>query len=337
MFVGREFFAVGVFFLAVLQLAIVVEPFAVFLHCKFRSGAVHGNLDVFARFITGVFDSLYDAVESILDSVEVRRKSALISDGCAQATAFQQLSKGMEHFGTHTDAFLDRGSANRTNHEFLEGNGSVGVGTAVDDVHHRNGQRVGVAATDVAVERQSESLGGSLCRGKAHAEYGVGTELALGGRAIKGNHLLVKRALCEHAVALQCRCDDFVYVTYGLQHAFAKVALLVAVAKFKGFVFTGGSTRRNSGASHHSVFQRNFYFYRRISTRVEDFPCVNLFNFHRLKFYKLMNKYSQSVGQACRSACQTPARLRVQNYKILLYKKRSCITSDTTSLFFRGR
>ena len=73
----------------------------------------------------------------------------------------------------------ERGRAHRHDHELLQVDGVVGVHAAVDDVHHRHRQHVGVGAADVAVERQLELVGGGLGHGQRHAEDGVGAEPAL--------------------------------------------------------------------------------------------------------------------------------------------------------------
>ena len=50
---------------------------------------------------------------------------------------------------------------------------------------------------------------------------------------------MVNAALVEHTMALEGGSNDFVYILYGFENAFAEVAALVAVAELKGFVLTG--------------------------------------------------------------------------------------------------
>ena len=64
---------------------------------------------------------------------------------------------------------------------------------AVEDVHHRYRQHVGVGAADVAVQRQLELGGGGLGDGQRHAENGVGAEPALVVRAVEVDELTVDR------------------------------------------------------------------------------------------------------------------------------------------------
>ena len=66
--------------------------------------------------------------------------------------------------------------------------------------------------------------------------------------------------MLEHAVADEGGSDDIVHVVDSLLGAFAAIAVLVAIAKLKGFVFAGRSALRHAGATHHAVFQSHFHF-----------------------------------------------------------------------------
>ena len=107
------------------------------------------------------------------------------------------------------------------------------MSTTIHDVHHRNGERVGVAATDVAIQRNVQSLSGSLSASQRYAEHSVCTELRLRRSAVEGEHLVVDSTLTEHAVTLQGGSDDVVDVLNSLQDTLAQIATLVAVAKLE--------------------------------------------------------------------------------------------------------
>ena len=95
------------------------------------------------------------------------------------------------------------GEAQRHHHELLEVDVGVGVGAAVQDVHHRHGQGVpaGIARQmrDVRVERPAGGRGLGLERRHRDAEQGVGAKPALGGRAVERDQCLVERALSRRA------------------------------------------------------------------------------------------------------------------------------------------
>ncbi len=130
----------------------------------------------------------------------------------------------VEHFCTHADAFVERCCADRTDHEFLEADGSVRVCAAVDDVHHRNGKNVCVATADVFVKGKTEIVGCSLGNGERYTEDGVGTEVRLGVCAVEFEHLFVDCDLVESVHADEGLGDGAVDVGYGFECAFAHVA-----------------------------------------------------------------------------------------------------------------
>ncbi len=156
------------------------------------------------------------------------------------------------------------------------------MSTAVDDVHHRNGEHISVGAADVTVQGHIQSLGSSVCGSQRHAQDSVGTELALGGSAIEGKHLIVECALVEHIVTLECGSDYLVDIVNGLQDALATETALVTVAELECFVLTGAGARRNTCAAHNAVLKRNLNFHCRIATGIQNLTGMNLLNLHCL-------------------------------------------------------
>ncbi len=190
----------------------------------------------------------------------------------------------MEHLGAHADALAEVRGADGADHELLECDRGVRVRAAVDDIHHRHGKRVGVHAADVAVKRQTEALGGGLGDGEGDAEDRVGTELALGGGAVKRQHLVVDSTLVAGAHADDVRGDDLVDVFDRLEDALAEVAALVAVAQFESLVDAGGGPGGNGGASDGAVSEGDVDFYRGVAAGVENFPGVDVGDFHVVLF-----------------------------------------------------
>ena len=161
----------------------------------------------------------------------------------------------MEDLGAHADAFVERGGADGTDHEFLEADGSIGVSAAVDDVHHGDGKGVGVATADVFVEGQVEIVGGSLGHGEGNTEDGVGAEVRLGVGAVEFEHCLVDGYLVERAHALEGLGDGAVDVGHSLENALAHVAGLVAVAELKSLVHAGRRAGGNGSATARAAFK----------------------------------------------------------------------------------
>ena len=117
----------------------------------------------------------------------------------------------MEDLGPDPQALGEARGAGGDDHELLEVDRVVGVGAAVEDVHHRHRQDRRLAAAvelgEVAVERLAGVGGGGLGDRQRDAEDRVGAEPALVRGAVELDHRLVERALLGGAGALQRRGD----------------------------------------------------------------------------------------------------------------------------------
>ena len=118
------------------------------------------------------------------------------------------------------------------------------MSTAVDDVHHGNGEHIAVASADVFIEGKVEIVGSSLSYGKRHAKDGVSAEVAFSFGAVESDHCLINRNLIESAHAYETFGNGAIDIGNCLEHALAHVAGLVAVAKLERFVF---ACRRSGG------------------------------------------------------------------------------------------
>ena len=174
---SSQFLTIRILLLAILQLAVIVEPLTIFLNGKLAGSTVHGNLHVLTWLITGILDSLADAVERIFDTIECRSKTALITYGSRKTAALQELSQGMEHLSTHTDSLLLGRSTHRTDHELLECDRRIRVSTTIDDVHHRNRKGVSIATANVAIQWDMEILSSSMSHSQRNTEDGIGTQV----------------------------------------------------------------------------------------------------------------------------------------------------------------
>ena len=150
-------------------------------------GGIQGEVDFLARLVAGLLDGLEGEFQGRFRRLKIRRKAAFIADIGVVALSSGGL-QGVEYFGAHAQRFVKVGRTYGHDHEFLEVDGVVGVGAAVDDVHHRHGQACALGAADVAVERLAAGFGGGLRGGQRHAENGVGAEVGLVGRAIERDH-----------------------------------------------------------------------------------------------------------------------------------------------------
>ena len=85
----------------------------------------------------------------------------------------------------------------------------------------------------------------------------------------------VDEALVGGVHAFEFRGDDGLDILDGLQHAFAHVVALVAVAQFHGLMFAGGGARGHNGAAQRAAFQNHVRFHGRIAARIKNFARTN--------------------------------------------------------------
>ncbi len=105
-----------------------------------------------------------------------------------------------------------------------------------------------------------------MSHSQRNAEDGIGTQVLLGGSAVKFQHLLIDGALIQHAHALDDRSNLGVDVLHGLLDTLAQIAAFVTIAELQGLVLTSGSTGGNAGTSHIASLQGYFNLYSRITT-----------------------------------------------------------------------
>ena len=207
-----------------------------------------------------------------------RSETAFIADSRRQAAGIDELLERLEGFSAATQRFTERRSADRHNHEFLQVEVVVGMRAAIDDVHHRNGQRYGPHAAEVAVERQTGFLSGSARHGHGDCEHRIGAETALVFRAVQINHQavnvdLIGRFCAEHGIG------DFARnVFHGLENALAAETSRILVAEFNRFTHAGRSARGNRRRCDNAAFKPNFRFNGRIAAAVENLTADDIDN-----------------------------------------------------------
>ena len=232
---------------------------------ELAGGAIERNVELTSRRVARRHHALQHEVDGFLCRLEVGREAALVADVGGMARLFQPRLQAVEDLRTHAQRLREALGADRPDHELLEVDGVVGMGAAVDDVHHRHRQAAGAYAADIAIERQ----GGLLCRrlgdGQADAKDGVGTQAPLVLRTVEGNHGLVDQALL---VGLHARegIEDLVIDAVDRGHdAFAEVAILVAVAQLHRLMDAGRGAGGHGGATEGAALQGHVDLDRRIA------------------------------------------------------------------------
>jgi hypothetical protein len=159
--------------------------------------------------------------------------------------------------------------ADRQDHEFLHVDGVIGVGAAIDDVHHRHRQDVGVGAADIAIKRQFARLRGGLGNRQRDAEDGIGAEARLVGRAVEFDQGAIDANLIQGIEALHFGEDLGVDEIDRLGDALAEERL-TAVAELNCLMRTRRSARGHHGAAEAAVIEHHVHFDRGVAAAVED-------------------------------------------------------------------
>ena len=241
-----------------------------------RAGAVDSDHEIVIRLVAGKLDGLDERLERILVAVEVRSVAALV----AHAGGRDDLLEHVEHFRAHTQRLGKALGADRHDHELLNVNVAAGgVCAAVEHVHHRHRQRLGVAAADVVIQALAGRQRAGLRTREGHTEDGVGAETGLVRGAVELDEQLVDGGLVEDVHALQRLSDLDVDVLNCLEHALAEVTALIAVAQLASLVDTGGSAGRNGSAANGAVIKRDLDFHGRIAAGVQNLSGTYIHNF----------------------------------------------------------
>ena len=147
---------------------------------------------------------------------------------------------------------------------------------AVENVHHRDRQNLGLAPAEITKERK-------LARQSA-AAWAMASETP--SNALAPSFFLFgvpsSSMICASIFACSSaskpskrRRDRFIHVRDGFGHAFAAVALLVAIAQFPRFMLAGARAARNGRAPEAAAFEMHIDFDGRIAARIENLARVN--------------------------------------------------------------
>ena len=243
------------------------------------------------------------------------------------------LLQGVENLRAHAQRLAEARRAHRHDHEFLEVDGIVGMHAAIDDVHHRHRQKLGLGAADIAVERQARSHRRRLRHRQRHAQNGVGAQPRLVGRAVERDHRRVDARLLFGIHAAE-RVEDFaVHGGDGLFHALAAIAF-AAVAQFHRLMRAGRGARGHRGAAETAVFQPHIHFHGGIAPGVQDFPAGDIEDGgHEVPFSRFLRRlYGKFAGFAtrpARAATETYHPLRFNRVKGALLEQIPCPVSNS--------
>ena len=139
-------------------------------------GGVEGDRHLAAGRVAGRTDRLHQHRQSCLVGFEVGRKATLVASGRGEPGPRQRALEVMEDLRAHAQGLREALGPDRDDHELLEVDVVVGVGTPVQHVHHRHGQHVGGLAAEVAPERLALLRRRGVHGGQRDSECRVGTQ-----------------------------------------------------------------------------------------------------------------------------------------------------------------
>ena len=235
---------------------------------------IQGDMDVLPRLVPRRLDAGREQLQGRLVRGQVGREAALVADRGRKSPRGQLLLERVEDLRPHPEPLGEAGRPGGNDHELLEVHRIVRVGPAVQHVHHRHRQYVGVRSAQEAVEGLAGLLRGGAGHGERDAEDRVGAEARLVRRPVQLDERLVDRPLLGRAGAGQGLGDVLVDVPDRLRDPLA-VPRLATVAQLGGLELTGRGARRDRGAPRRAGVERHLHLDRRVAARVEDLARVD--------------------------------------------------------------
>jgi hypothetical protein len=219
--------------------------------------AIEAKIDVLARFEARCFDGLHAKIERCLGREQVWGKAALVAPTLVSvAGLLQRAFQGMEDLRPCPQGLREALRADWQDHELLKVDRIIGMGAAIDDIHHRDGQNPG-RRPHIAVKRQLACLRRRLGDGQRHAEDRVRPEPRLVGRAVERDHRLVDFDLVLGIETANGVEDVAIDAVDSVQHALAHISGHVAVTQFDSLVSAGRSAGRHGGAAERAILQHH--------------------------------------------------------------------------------
>ena len=119
--------------------------------------------------------------------------------------------------------------AARHDHELLKIDRRIRVGTAVENIHHRDGQDLRVVAAEITIEGKIFRRRGRMRRGKRDGEQRVCAQIFFVRCAVEFDQAVVDLGLIARVATLERGSDLLVDVSDSARNAFTAKAVLVAI------------------------------------------------------------------------------------------------------------
>ncbi len=207
--------------------------------------------------------------------LEIRGEAAFIANAGNVAVGLEDGGQGVEDFRAHAQGILEGHGAKGHDHEFLDVQVVRGMRAAIDDVHHRGWQNLGIDAAYILVKRLAQVFRSRAAAGHRCAKHGIRAEAGLVVGAVKVDKGVVYADLLQAVHAFKGLGNLVVDIGNSLGDALAAIAFFVAVAHFEGFATACGCAGRHGRARRNAAFQRNFHFNSGIAARIQNFSAID--------------------------------------------------------------
>ena len=245
---------------------------------EFAGGHIEGNEHILARFVARRANRRHENLQRLRIAVQRGRKTALIAHRGGQLAALENLLQRVEHLGAHPQPFGKRLGAARHNHELLHINWRIGMRAAVDDIHHRHRQHVGIEPAQMPIQRNLQCRRRRARHRHGNAQHGIRAQLGLGLGAIQLQQRVIHRLLLARVHPGQRLGHQRIHIFDRLLHPLAQIALGIAIAQLQRFIRAGGRAGRNRRAAQRAARQLHIGFKGGIPARIKNFTGVDRCN-----------------------------------------------------------
>ena len=163
----------------------------------------------------------------------------------------------MKYLGAVAQRLTEAGRSRGLNHKLLNIHVIIRMFAAIDDIHHRHGQRIdagtAIQISDMCIQWQAGIGGRRLRRRQGHRQNGVGSQLRLILGAVQLQHYLIQGLLIRRIMPQQGLSDLGVHILNSLQYTLTQVTGRVFVPQLQGLSGAGGGAGRCAGRAHYAA------------------------------------------------------------------------------------
>ena len=244
----------------------------------FAGRCIQSNLHIRCA-VACLFNCLQHTRNSILIRSQIRCKASLIPNGGGKTSPLQHTSQSVVDLRTHLQSLPEGGCTPGHYHDLLDIHIVGSMGTAVQNVHHRHRQHIGIYASHIPVQRHvvMSCRRPGCCPG--HCQHGICPQGGFIGCTVQSAHAPVDPVLIQSTLGNQRRRQHMVYIGYCLANAFPIVAAFL-IPQLHCLKHAGGCTAGHTGGTQGTVRQQHLCPDCGIPPGVQHLISSDPFDFH---------------------------------------------------------